>query len=112
MNKQELLTSIQADLGANYQSTDGALLGALLDEVIDDALFISNRRYLVNDEDSLNNQLAILRTEIRKAVKSIYLQRGTEDTTSQSMNGMSGSYPDPIEVLKKDIISTGKRLML
>ena len=113
MTKNELLTSITSDLGANYRSEDENLLSALLDEVINDALFISNRDMLVDPEQptTLNPQLTILSSNIRKAVKTIYLQRGAEDVKSQSLSGLSSTFDEAIETMKRNIILSGKRIV-
>lgn len=109
MTRENLLNSIVADLGANYREDDSNVLGALLDEVINDALFISNR--LTLSETDLDSQLSILSSNIRQCVKSIYLQRGAEDVNSQSEAGLSSSYENSIERMKSDIIRSGKRLV-
>ena len=107
MTKQELLSSIEADLGANYQSSDSELLGAILDEVIQDALLASGRNFLPDQEA----QLGILSSNIRKAVKSIYLLRGAEDVKSQSVSGLSSTFENAVEQMTYDIIRTGKRVL-
>ena len=117
MTKETLLQSIVDDLGANYRSEDSLILGALLDETIENALDISNRKQLVSiDEngyyvaDSLSNQLIILASEIRRAVKSLYLQRGSEDVSTQSNSGISSTFDNAQKRLRDDIIANGKRL--
>ena len=107
MTKQELQSSIEADLGANYQSSDSELLGAILDEVIQDALLASGRNFLPDQEA----QLGILSSNIRKAVKSIYLLRGAEDVKSQSVSGLSSTFENAVEQMTYDIIRTGKRVL-
>ena len=107
MTKQELKDSIVADLGANYQESDSQLLGAILDEVISDALIVSGRSFM-SDQDA---QLDILSSIIRKAVKSIYLLRGAEDVKSQSLSGISSTFENAIETMNYDIIRTGKRIL-
>lgn len=109
MTKDCLLVSIVADLGANYRDGDSEVLDMILEEVINDALFISNRLSLA--ENDLENQINILSSEIRRCAKSIYLQRGSEDTTSQSLAGISSQFVDAKEKLKNDIIRGGKRLI-
>ena len=117
MLKEALLQSIITDLGANYIETDNIIVGALLDECIEDALNISNRKQLVSlneqgeyEAQSLSNQLTILASEIRKAVKSLYLQRGSEDVSNQSLSGIRSTYDDVRKRMKDDIICNGKRL--
>ena len=115
MNKGDLLNSIVADLGENYRGDD-EVLGVLLDEVINDALAISNRKYKVLtdgviDDSKLATQLEVLASSIRRCVKSIYLQRGSEDTTNNSIGGLSSTYDDSMQRMRDDIIFNGKRLM-
>lgn len=112
MTKENLLNSIISDLDANFKN-DSLVLSALLDEVINDALFTSNRDQLVDSADTstLESQLDVLASNIRRAVKTIYLQRGAEDTKSQSLSGLSSTYDDVIETMKNSIIRSGKRIL-
>ena len=110
MTKFDLLSSIAADLGANYRG-DSELLGALLDEVINDALLVSNRIDLAKTQEGLEEQIEVLSSNIRKAVKSMYLIRGAEDVRSQSASGMNMTYENAIETMGHDIIRTGKRIL-
>ena len=112
MTKENLLNSIISDLDANFKN-DSSVLSALLDEVINDALFTSNRDQLVDSKDTstLESQLDVLASNIRRAVKTIYLQRGAEDTKSQSLSGLSSTYDDVIETMKNSIIRSGKRIL-
>lgn len=119
MTKQELLESIITDLGANFRSGDNMVLEALLDETIGDALRVSNRRFKVSfDEETgeygegLSKQLTVLSGNIRRCVKSLYLQRGAEDTASQSQSGLSSTYDDAVQRMRDDIIKSGKRIMV
>ena len=112
MTKNDLLNSIITDLGANYHSDDSTLLGALLDEVINDALIVSNRKQYASDQEKLEAQLDILASQIRRATKTIYLQRGAEDARSQSQSGLSTSYDNAIEIMTKDIIRLNKRVLM
>lgn len=112
MTKQNLLSSIVADLGANYNEENSSLLGALLDDVINDALIVSNRKYLATDEAALEAQLDILSSNIRKAVKSVYLLRGAEDVKSQSQSGLSSTYENALETMTYDIIRSNKRILM
>lgn len=112
MTKQELLSSIITDLGANYQSTDSTLLGALLDEVISDALIVSNRMQYSKTTEGMSAQLDVLSSNIRKAVKSIYLLRGGEDAKSSSTSGISTTFENAIETMNYDIIRSNKRVLM
>jgi len=109
MTKADLLSSIIADLGANYQQTDNELLGALLDEAVNDALIVSNRLQYKNN---LEAQLDVLGSNIRKCVKSMYLIRGAEDVKSQSVSGLSSTYENAIETMNYDIIRSNKRVLM
>lgn len=111
MTKEDLLSSIVADLGANYRD-DSDVLGALLDDVINDALIISNRDRLVKTQVDEEKQIKFLSSNIRKCVKSIYLQRGAEDVSSQSISGLSSTYDKSIITMKDDIIKSGKRILI
>ncbi len=109
MTKEKLLESIKTDLNANYRNDD-EVLNDLFEEVLNDALFISNRKKLY--ETNEEKQITILASNIRKCVKTIYLQRGSEDVTSQSLSGITNTYDDSIERMKADIIKQGKRLLI
>ena len=111
MTKQNLLSSIIADLGANYRE-DSAVLGALLDEVVNDALIVSNRIQYAKTTEGLEVQLDVLSSNIRKCVKSIYLLRGAEDVKSQSVSGLSSTYENAIETMNYDIIRSNKRVLM
>lgn len=93
---------IIADLGENYNSSDEAVLETILNEVTADALSISNR-----SNTEVNKIL--LKSEIKKCVKTIYLQRGSEDVKSLSTSGLSSSYVDAYNELRDNIIKNGKR---
>ena len=112
MTKETLLSSIITDLGANYQSSDSALLGALLDEVISDALIVSNRMQYSKTTEGMSAQLDVLSSNIRKAVKSIYLLRGAEDSKSSSVSGISTTFENAIETMNYDIIRSNKRVLM
>ena len=96
-----ILNEIISDLADNYRN-DEEVLTNILNDIITNALFLSNRK---NTEDNIN----LLKTEIKKAVKSIYLQRGGEGTTGLNENGVSSSFTNALEVLEKDIVRNGKR---
>lgn len=110
MTKANLLSSIITDLGANYQESDSNLLGALLDEAVNDALIASNRWQF--KDTALEAQLDILSSNIRKCVKSMYLLRGAEDVKSQSVSGLSSTYENAIETMTNDIIRSNKRVLM
>ena len=112
MTKNNLLNSIIADLGANYQDDDREVLGALLEDVVNDALIVSNRKQYATDQKTLEAQLDVLSSNIKKAVKSIYLLRGAEDVKSQSQSGLSMYYENAVETMTYDIIRTNKRVLM
>lgn len=112
MTKNNLLNSIIADLGANYQDDDREVLGALLEDVVNDALIVSNRKQYATDQKTLEAQLDVLSSNIKKAVKSLYLLRGAEDVKSQSQAGLSMNYENAIETMTYDIIRTNKRILM
>lgn len=92
--KEEII----ADLGNNYRASDSNVLDNIIADVTKQALFISNRK----TSDGLE-------FEIKEAVKSLYLLRGTEDVESLSESGKSAKYKDVMKKLREDIISNGKR---
>lgn len=112
MTKIDLLSSIIADLGANYQEGDSYLLGALLDEAVNDALIVSNRLQYSKTDAGMEAQLDVLGSNIRKCVKSMYLLRGAEDVKSQSVSGLSSTYENAIETMNYDIIRSNKRVLM
>lgn len=109
MTKETLLKSIKADLSDNYREDD-EVFDELFEEVLMDALYISNRKSLY--ENNPEEQITLLASNIRKCVKTIYLQRGAEDVTSNSLSGISNTYDDAIERMKADIIKQGKRRII
>ncbi len=106
--KNTILQEIIDDLDVLYKDDDDEVLESLLEDVIRDALFISNRQY---KKDS-DNQLRILKSNIKKAVKTIYLQRGAEDVMSEGLAGISSTYGNAIEMMEKDILRQNKRLFI
>lgn len=109
MTKEQLLHSISTDLGANYRN-DSVLLEEIFDEVVNDALIVSNRSQLASAD--MGSQLDILASNIRKCVKSIYLIRGAEDVKSQSQSGLNSTYENAVETMTHDIIRQNKRILM
>ena len=105
--KERILKEIIRDLADNYRN-DIEVLDSLLDDVINDALFMSNR---IN-KGNLDKQLITLKSNVKKAVKAIYLQRGVEGVVSDSQSGLNNNYDDVMETMKKDIIKQNKRLYI
>lgn len=93
------IDKIIKDLGPNYSKEDNEVLNEILEEVSSIASDISNRQK--NDEK--------LFPYIKKAVKAIYLSRGTEGLTSRGEGSISSSYEDIMEKLRNDIIKSGLR---
>jgi len=101
--KVMLLNSLIRDLADNYINTDREVLKGLLEETIANAFFISNRQ---RTEDNLT----MLSFEIKNCVKSLYLQRGTEDVKNLSESGRSSTFKSPIDEMRDSIIRNGKRV--
>ena len=111
MNIEELCEAIERDLGVNYNSEDGNVLRDLVEDVIEDALKLSNRDARATTPEAKEAQVAILQSNIKKAVKAIYLQRGTEDVKSNSQSGLSNTYDDVMDTMLKDIVRQNKRIL-
>lgn len=112
MTEAELLTQITADLSVNYESRDYTVLSQILEDVIEDALIMSNRDAKARvSTQAKEAQLTILSSNIKKATKTIYLQRGIEDVKSNSQNGLSNSYDEAMDTMLRDIIRQNKRLL-
>lgn len=94
----EQIDKIIADLGANYREEDKDVLEEILEEVNSIAFNISNNK----NKDQLFPY-------VKRAVKSIYLNRGSEGLQSLSESGISSSFEDIIEKLRNDIIKNGLR---
>lgn len=97
MEQRSNIDKIIADLGANYRE-DKEVLEEILEEVNSIAFDISNNK---NKEK--------LFPYVKKAVKAIYLNRGSEGLQSLSESGRSSSFEDIIEKLRNDIIKNGLR---
>lgn len=112
MTKQELKTAIVNDLGANYDSTDSGVVDSILDDVINDALLISNRFNKAQaSEEAMAKHLAVLSSDIKQCVKTLYLRRGSEDVKQQSQSGLSGTFDNANQTMRDSIIRSGKRLL-
>ncbi len=112
MTQEELLEQIKADLSFNYRVGDDSVLNDILSDVIEDALIMSNRdvKASVSDEAKAQ-QIKVLSSNIKKAVKTVYLQRGIEDVKSNSQSGLSNTYDDVMESMLRDIVRQNKRLL-
>ncbi len=95
--KREDIDKIIDDLGANYRN-DTEVLKEILEEVNSIAFDISN-----------NRSSEKLFPYVKKAVKSIYMCRGSEGLQSRNEGSISSSYEDIIDKLRNDIIKSGLR---
>jgi len=93
------------DLADNFVEGDEVILENILSDVMNDALLISNR-----NETEAN--IEVLKSNIKKACKTVYLQRGVEDVKSNSQNGLSNTYEIATETMMKDIIRQNKRRLM
>ncbi len=98
MTETSNINKIIADLGANYKDDEEVLI-EIFEEVSSIASDISNR-----PEDDIK-----LFPHIKKAVKAIYLSRGSEGLTNRSEGSISSSFEDVIDKLRNNIIKTGLR---
>lgn len=99
--REKVLAELINDLADNFRN-DKEVLSTILDDTISNALFVSNRK----DTD---NNIQLLVPEIKKAVKSIYIQRGSEGSKSLSELGTSNTFENPLEEMEKSIVKNGKR---
>ena len=99
-----MLEEIIEDLADNFQTGDEAVLQKYIDETTTSALSISNR---TNTPININ----LLTSEIKKCVKSKYLQRGSEGSKSLNAGGVSSSFENPDEVMRIEIVKSGKRVV-
>lgn len=112
MTTEELLQQIIADLGANFREDEDVILEDILNDVIEDALLASNRdAKAAASSEARATQLKILSSNIKRAVKTIYLQRGVEDVRSNSESGLSNTYDVAMERMLADIIRQNKRVL-
>ena len=107
--KQEVLQKIIAILGDNYQETDLSVLESLLDQVITQSSYISNRD--IDLESQEDDNFKLLTPEIINATVIAYQTRGVESVKSQSELGQSNTFVDYTEKLRSDIIKNGKRVI-
>lgn len=99
-----MLEEIKQDLGDNFNTNDSAVLQSILTDVTTNALFISNRKKTIEN-------IELLSFEIKDCVKAIYLQRGTEDVNNKSQSGLSSTFKNAYDNLRKNIINNGKRVI-
>lgn len=98
-----MLEEIKKDLADNFRTGDEDILRQLVDETTQDALSLSNRK-------RTKENIRLLASDIKKCVKSKYLQRGAEGSNSFSSGGQSTSFVNPSEIMRNDIVKSGKRV--
>ena len=98
-----MLEEIKKDLADNFRPGDEEVLRQYIDETTTDALSISNRKKTANN-------IQLLESDIKKCVKSKYLQRGAEGSNSLSDSGKSTSFNDPTDIMRQEIVKAGKRV--
>ena len=94
-----MLNKIIADLDINYRG-DVEVLQDIISDISTQAMIISNRKNITG-----------LEFEIKQAVKSVYLSRGSEDVKALTESGRTSNYKDAIEELRNNIVANGKRVI-
>lgn len=98
-----MLEEIKKDLADNFRSGDEEVLRQYIDETTADALSISNRK-------KTRENIELLESDIKKCVKSKYLQRGAEGSNSLGDSGKSTSFNNPTDIMRQEIVKAGKRV--
>lgn len=91
--KDKMLDRLKKDLSVNFKNGDDSVLSDFIDDYISIASNNSNRR---KDDDKLYPY-------VYNAVKSAYLKRGDEGSSSSTEGSQSTSYIDIEEKLAKDV---------
>lgn len=91
--KNKMLTRLKNDLSVNFKSGDDSILSDFIDDYISIASNNSNRH---KDDEKLYPY-------VYNAVKSAYLRRGDEGSSSATEGSLSTSYADIEEKLAKDV---------
>ena len=99
----DIFDKIKLELGENFKTGDDTVLANIIDETITDALSISNR-------ENTDKNIQLLSSDISKCAISKYLIRGSEGSKSISTQGTTASLENPIEVMRNDIVKSGKRV--
>ena len=94
-----MLEKIIRQLGDNYDVNDNQVLLDLIDEAKYSALSFTNRQDIDSDMENI----------IKRAVIAKYLQRGGEGSTSTNELGRSASFYDPLERMRQELLTGGKR---
>jgi hypothetical protein len=96
-----MLEEIKTDLGANFKTGDDSILTKYINDLTVIALSISNKATLD----------AGVTYFVKEAVKSAYLKRGNEGTSSSSEGSLSSSYLDIKEEMRNNIIKSSLRIL-
>lgn len=99
-----MLEEIKKDLAENFRPGDENVLREYIDETTTDALSISNRK-------KTTENIKLLTSDIKKCVKAKYLQRGSEGSTSLNAGGINTSFENPTEIMRNEIVKSGKRVL-
>lgn len=91
--KEKMLQRLKTDLSVNFKNGDDSILSDFIDDYISIASNNSNRR---KDDEKLYPY-------VYNAVKSAYLKRGDEGSSSATEGSLSTSYIDIEEKLAKDV---------
>lgn len=91
--KDKMLDRLKKDLSVNFKNGDDSVLSDFIDDYISIASNNSNRR---KDDEKLYPY-------VYNAVKSAYLKRGDEGSSSSTEGSQSTSYIDIEEKLAKDV---------
>lgn len=91
--KEKMLERLKKDLSVNFKNGDDSILSDFIDDYISIASNNSNRK---KDDEKLYPY-------VYKAVKSAYLLRGDEGSSSSNEGSLSTSYIDIEEKLAKDV---------
>lgn len=91
--KDKMLDRLKKDLSVNFKNGDDSILSDFIDDYISIASNNSNRR---KDDTKLYPY-------VYNAVKSAYLKRGDEGSSSSTEGSLSTSYIDIEEKLAKDV---------
>lgn len=91
--KTKMLDRLKRDLSVNFKNGDDSVLSDFIDDYISIASNNSNRR---KDDEKLYPY-------VYNAVKSAYLRRGDEGSSSSTEGSLSTSYIDIEEKLAKDV---------
>lgn len=94
----EIIDMIKKDLDVNYHDKTDDVIENLYKHYLQIASNTSNR--------NINDKLLI--PYVYTAVKSAYLRRGNEGSTSNNEGGLSSSYIDIEDKLRKDILAIRK----